>query len=111
MGVQDFWYSEKFRHPPTSGQRVDGSIRGLVAQEVENVLPSAVYTQKEDEQMADGSSLKSMKLVDMQPITVEMIGAVRALAKRVHALSSRAQRLQEKLAQRDMIQAGSGSLP
>ena len=72
-------------------------VRGLVAQEVEEVLPSAVYTQKQGEEMADGSVLEQLKVVDMQPVTVEMVGAVRALAKRVMDLQSRAKHLRAEV--------------
>jgi hypothetical protein len=75
-------------------------VRGLIAQEVEEVLPSAVYTQKQGEEMADGSVLESLKVVDMQPVTVEMIGAVRALARRVMDLQSRAKDLRAEVEMR-----------
>ena len=94
---QDFRFSENFKHHPTTGVREDGMVRGLVAQEVEEVLPSAVYTQKQGEEMADGSVLEQLKVVDMQPVTVEMVGAVRALAKRVMELQSRAKHLRAEV--------------
>ena len=75
-------------------------VRGLIAQEVEEVLPSAVYTQKQGEEMADGSVLESLKVVYMQPVTVEMIGAVRALARRVMDLQSRAKDLRAEVEMR-----------
>lgn len=83
-----------------SGQRPDGYYRGLVAQEVEAALPSAVHTQREPEPLADGAALEAMKLVDMQPVTVEMAGAVKELAGRVAALRARAAALQAQLAAR-----------
>jgi len=105
LELRDFRYSPLFKHHPTTGKRDDGFVRGLVAQQVERTLPSAVFTQTSPEELADGSSLDNFKLVDTQPVTVEMVGAVRALAARVLSLRARAQELRAKLEERHSLAA------
>jgi len=95
LHLKDFKYHPGLKNAPEGGRRPNGKVRGFLAQAVEEVLPSAVYHSRRTEELrypgakeAAAQLVEDVHMLNMGPITVEMVGAVQELAKLMDELKN-----------------------
>lgn len=70
---------------------------GLIAQEVEQIIPQAVTNSGKDKVIADGTTVENVKELDYDVITVELIFAVKQLNEKIEALVQENKLLKKQL--------------
>ena len=68
--------------------------RGFIAQEVEKVLPSAVQTVNDT---TVGHNITDLKLLNLDPIIVDLVGSVQALQKQLITERNKRTDLEKKM--------------
>ncbi|RNC83642.1 MAG: tail fiber domain-containing protein [Balneola sp.] len=71
---------------------------GLIAQEVEKVLPHAVTDSGKNKTLSDGTVIENVKELDFDAITLELVLAIKQLNEKVDALAKENEELKSQLA-------------
>uniref|UniRef100_A0A069DX84 Putative myelin protein regulatory n=1 Tax=Panstrongylus megistus TaxID=65343 RepID=A0A069DX84_9HEMI len=82
----------KYRYKPEFDKDTS-THTGLIAQELESVLPDAV-SNSGDMKLASGNTINNFLVIDKERVFMENIGAVKELAKVTHNLQTRLQELE-----------------